>query len=268
MTVHERFDRYITWSITELGTWEPFETELVQALLEPGDVFVDIGANIGWYTLVAALRVGPEGRVFAFEPDAENHAILSHNVDSNLNGSARKAVRVERRAVSDRHGAGRIFLSPDNMGDHRIYASSGVGASMKIRETRLDRYFRRLSRPLGVLKVDTQGAEPQVYRGGRERLLKDRPILVSEFWPFGMDAAGHSPQEVLDVFAELDAGCFIIDNEASRLRSIDLEQLAARCHGDLRPETEHFVDLVVVPDGHAKLDVLREHIGEPWQPEA
>jgi len=266
MTVHRRFDRYVSYSIHELGQWEPFETSIVKRLLSPGDTFVDIGANIGWYTLVAALLVGQSGRVFAFEPDAENFAILRHNVRHNLRGAARRSVTLERRAASDRIGAGRIFLSSDNMGDHRIYPSPGVVASEKIREVRLDRYFRQVSSRLSVAKVDTQGAEPRVYKGARERFLKDRPILVSEFWPFGMDASGRSADEVLDFFDALDAQCFVIDEGSEKLLPIRLEQLAMRTQGDLHPETRDFVDLVVVPGGDPRIDAIADVIGEPWAP--
>ena len=265
MTVHRRFDRYVSYSIHELGQWEPFETSVVGRLLSPGDTFVDVGANIGWYTLVAAFLVGESGRVFAFEPDAENFAILRHNVGRNLRGAARRAVTLERRAASDRVGAGRIFLSSDNMGDHRIYPSPGVVASEKIREVRLDRYFDRFPGRLSLVKVDTQGAEPKVYQGARERFLRDRPILISEFWPFGMHASGRSADEVLGFFDQLGARCFVIDEGSQALLPIQLEQLAARIKTDLHPQTRNFVDLVVAPADDSRLDVLEELIAEPWQ---
>lgn len=268
MAVHRRFDRYISYAIHELGIWEPFETAVVQRLLAPGHTFVDVGANIGWYTMVAALRVGETGRVFSFEPDADNFAILRHNVRRNFRGRSRKNVVIERAAASDRNGAGRIFLSSDNMGDHRIYPSPGVAGSEKIREIRLDRYFRRFPGRLDLVKVDTQGAEPRVYEGARERLLRDRPILISEFWPFGMDASGRSAEEVLTFFGELDVDCFLIEDDERCLRPITLDQLAFRAQDDLRPETEAFVDLVVVPRADPRLEQIAEWVGEPWASES
>lgn len=266
MAVHQRFDRYLSYGIHELGTWEPFETELVLRLLEPGDTFVDIGANIGWYTLVAGLRVGAEGRVFSFEPDAENFAILRHNVRRNLRRSMARVATLERKAASDRDGRGRIYLSDDNMGDHRIHSDGASRSSRSIREVRLDGYFKSMRRRLSLVKVDTQGAEPNVYAGFRERLLRDRPVLLSEFWPFGMAPSGRSVGEVLNFFDALDGRCFIIDGEGESLVPISTEDLRRRSKEDLRPESEDFVDLVVMPSGHPKFAAVEDLVGEPWSP--
>ena len=76
--VHGETDRYISRRLREDGIWEPYETTLVLAALQPGDVFVDVGANIGYYPVIAAGRVGRDGAVFAFEPDpaAERRTIF------------------------------------------------------------------------------------------------------------------------------------------------------------------------------------------------
>ena len=69
MLVHGERDRFVSRRIREEGVWEPYETSLVLAMLRPGDVFVDVGANIGYFTILAASAVGAQGMVFAFEPD-------------------------------------------------------------------------------------------------------------------------------------------------------------------------------------------------------
>src|SRR5580658_6921217 len=117
--VHSAPDRYISSQIVQSGEWEPFETQIVQCFLRPGDVFVDIGANIGWYTIVAASIVGCDGHVYAFEPARDNFELAARNLILN----DLQNVTLEQMAVTDRAGTDLLFLSTENLGDHRLFAS-------------------------------------------------------------------------------------------------------------------------------------------------
>ena len=122
MAVHDPArDRFITPSLIHAGCFEPFQTELVVNEVRPGDVAIDLGAHIGYYTLLLARLVGPTGRVLAFEPDPDNFALLSRNVE--MNGYAN--VELFNAAASDRPGRSPLFRSPDNAGDHRLHESPG-----------------------------------------------------------------------------------------------------------------------------------------------
>src|SRR5438094_750470 len=89
----------------------------IESLVHPGDVAVDVGANIGYHTLIFARAVGERGRVFAYEPDPDNFRLLRRNVE--LNGY--RNVRPFQAAVSDRSGTLTLYLSRDNPADHRAY---------------------------------------------------------------------------------------------------------------------------------------------------
>ena len=102
-------------SINEI--YEPLETEFVKKEVKKGNVVLDIGANIGYYTLIFAKLVGENGKVFAFEPDPTNFALLKKNVE--MNGY--KNVVLVQRAVSNKTGKLKLYLCEDNPGDHRIY---------------------------------------------------------------------------------------------------------------------------------------------------
>ena len=78
--VHGQADRFVSRRIREEGIWEPYETTLVLAALQPGDVFVDVGANIGYFPVIAAGRVGSSGAVLAFEPDPDNYRLLQQHL--------------------------------------------------------------------------------------------------------------------------------------------------------------------------------------------
>lgn len=100
-------------------TWEPEETRLVSSLLREGDVFVDVGANVGYFTLVASDAVGKSGKVFAFEPEPKNFSLLRKNVQVNKCANA----RCEQKAVNGADRPVELFLSSFNYGDHRIFQS-------------------------------------------------------------------------------------------------------------------------------------------------
>ena len=115
--VHGDHDRFVSRRIAEEGIWEPYETSLVMDLLHPGAVFVDVGANIGYFTVLAATTAG---KVFAFEPDPENFRLLEANLA--LNALQRKVTAVPA-ALAEEDGEGQLYLSEDNLGDHQIYAA-------------------------------------------------------------------------------------------------------------------------------------------------
>ena len=89
-------DKNIVPDLLSKGAYEPFETELFKKNLEKGEVVLDIGAHIGYYTLIAAKIVGNEGKVFAFEPAPDNYALLEKNVNAN----GYKNVILEQKAAS------------------------------------------------------------------------------------------------------------------------------------------------------------------------
>jgi tRNA G37 N-methylase Trm5 len=101
------------------GVYEEYETDLIKKEIDRGDVVLDLGANIGYYTLLFAKKVGDEGRVYAFEPDPTNFSLLKKNVE--INGY-RNVVLIQK-AVSNKNGKLKLYLNEDNKGDHRFYNS-------------------------------------------------------------------------------------------------------------------------------------------------
>jgi len=178
----------------------------MKALILPGDAFVDIGASIGWFTLLAGRLVGRGGQVFAFEPEPENVAWLRHNVRCN----DLTQVRVENLAAAEISGEGWLYRSSDPLGDHQIFESDAAGLPLPIELIRLDDYFATWSSPLDVVKIDTRGAELRVLAGFRERLCKDRPAMLIELWNDGLEQAGAQVEEIFDFFGKLGGKQFIL----------------------------------------------------------
>lgn len=176
------------------GIYEPLTTDLVRAEIAAGAVVLDIGANIGYYTLIFAKCVGPKGHVFAFEPEPGNFALLQENVSAN----GYRNVTLSRLAVSDRTGRARLYVDAGNAGDCRIYDSQDNRPSIEIETTRLDDYFASPPDRIDLIKMDIQGAESAALRGMLGLLEKHRQVkLVVEFWPYGLRLFGTDPEEFL-----------------------------------------------------------------------
>ena len=141
------------------------------ALLGPGDVVYDVGANIGWYSLLAARRVGPTGKVLAFEPSLMNAAYTQMNAISN----GFSAVTAIPAAVGDENGWARFSKSgglKGRLGDDGVDVVPVLALDSWIAATN--------TAPPTVLKIDVEGAEASVLRGMSETLRTARPTLIIE----------------------------------------------------------------------------------------
>jgi FkbM family methyltransferase len=173
------------------GTFEPEETALVQSVVKSGDVVIDLGAHIGYYTLLFSKLVGPSGRVIAFEPAPDSCAILRRNVSSN--GLAN--VTIENAAVGATSHAGVLHLSANAL--DRYTESQPGGETVPIEVVALDAYFAE-GTSVDLVKMDIQGAEAAALRG-MERVLAQSPNvrILLEFWPRGIRRAGGDPEALL-----------------------------------------------------------------------
>lgn len=198
-------------------TWEPEETRLIVRLLKQGDVFVDLGANLGYFDLIASDAVGSTGKVFAFEPAPGNLRLLRKNVE--VNGCTN--VYIEPKAVTDANRDVDLHLSAINHGDHRIFPSNDdndwnegrTRSSVVVEGITLDSYFPPGSR-VDLIKMDIQGAEYFALKG-MERLLRDNHdiVMMVEFWPSGLRQAGVAPSALLQELRDLGFIPHWLDND-------------------------------------------------------
>ena len=163
------------------GSWEPTQTLLTTTLLQPGMTFVDVGAHWGYFTLVAAARVGPYGSVLSLEPHAQRFGLLRDNVERNrlrqvtpLSVAAGAATSYQELVVGDdstAHGSG-SWLRPGPPSSAALREPTGE----RIVEVRaLDDLARELELDaIDLVKIDVEGAEAAVVRGLRELLTRGR----------------------------------------------------------------------------------------------
>lgn len=198
---------YIQRNIYFLGYYELRETRLLTRLLRRGDTFVDVGANIGWYTLLAANRVGATGKVFAFEP---SDGVFSHLM-YNVRASGYDHVVAERLALADRAGAVQLRVAAGRgPGTASILptAASGNDAMEQVETIRFDDYWReRRIQSVRLVKIDVEGAELMVLRGMREALERQAiEYLIIEVSDSRLRSAGESSRALLEMLQSYGYG--------------------------------------------------------------
>ena len=183
------------------GVYEKAETLFFQSTCCDGMTFLDVGANLGYYTALAARAVGPNGRVLAVEPDPDSFGYLEQTIAANAIGNV-KAFPV---AASDAHAMLPLYISTDNRGDNRLYASDEERPQVEVEARPLDALLRENKiETVDLIKIDVQGYEPKVIAGLRETIIASPNLtLLTEFWPQGMTEAGGDAYEFLQTLREL-----------------------------------------------------------------
>jgi FkbM family methyltransferase len=197
------------------SSFEPDVANVLVRVLREGDIAVDVGANIGFLTVLASLLVGPSGHVVAFEPGAENlerlHANLTHNDCKN--------VTVIEKAVTNQVGDVAFFINSDDSGGNALWDPAQYPGNVKclatpIRRTlpgtTLDAEWERLQLPTPkVIKIDTEGAEQRVLEGMRDLLSRQKPrFVVAELHTFGLDRMGCNQEGLRGFMAGLGYSTF------------------------------------------------------------
>lgn len=197
-------DPVVSGALT-LNVYEHAETEFFLATCRQGMTFLDIGANIGYYTALALTQMKGSGRIIALEPDPENYSFLQKTVSINKNGGTAVRVDCVQKAASDHRGVMELFTSSENRGDNRLYANQLADASCKVEVTTIDDLLNELDvRDVDFIKMDVQGYEGQVLKGMKGVLERSPAVtFLSEFWPEGLRNAGTDPVEFLSMLREL-----------------------------------------------------------------
>lgn len=246
LMLHDDSDQIISARLREQGVWEEYETELSLKLLKPGDCYVDVGANIGYYSLIASRCVGAKGQVISFEPDAKNFALLEQNIALNAGDN----IQAFNAALSDANREGRLYLSSDNFGDHRIYPSPGQRPQQTIQLVHGGQHLAKLCQRVDFIKIDTQGAEFFVLNGLMDVILQNNAHLqmIVELCPYGIRQSGSHGLELLGLLDNTGMQYHIIDHIGHALIPAQSDDLASWIKSlDDAPENEGFINLLVSP---------------------
>lgn len=171
----------VSRALVFFGTREELETKVFKQALKAEMVMVDLGANVGYYTLMAASIVGARGRVHAIEPFPDNFNLLAKNVQAN--GFAH-IVELHQLAISDRSGTIELFIGKaDNL--HSLLQSTNSQSSLTVQTLTLDQFLADKA-SIDFLRMDIEGAECLVF-DGMDRTLNQSipPRILFEIHPTG-----------------------------------------------------------------------------------
>jgi FkbM family methyltransferase len=185
------------------GGWDPALSNFVESNLGPTDVFIDVGAHVGYFTLLASRRVGPTGTVLSIEPNPFALKQLEQNVER----SHLENVLVEHTACGESHDVVRLYLhSESNSSMASLFSGKDSGAgAVEVPCTTLDRLCQKRGlHRVKLVKIDVEGAELFVLRGMKGIMREMRPTIVLELHPYLLEQVGTPIHDVLALLNDLD----------------------------------------------------------------
>ena len=209
------------------GSHEPFETELLSKWIKESDYVLDLGANIGYFTLIMSKLVGDSGKVFSFEPSMDNFEILKKNIKVNNCNN----VIIENMAVGNKNGEIKLYLS-DNQSMHTLYENTiSTNRSVTVPIIKLDDYYNKKSiNKINVIKMDVEGAELDTLRGMSNILTENKDVvLFVEFNPESIKKAGMLPKDQLAFIDDLGFKIYVIYESAQKIKPMNVDQIIDSC---------------------------------------
>ena len=221
---------HVGWHLYCFGTYEPMLRRLMSEYVQQGAICLEIGANIGWHTLLLSRLCGPSGSVHAFEPNPSVFHELQHHLENNRASN----VRPWWTALSDRLGTA-LFMAPDaksaHAGDGHLISSEEAfgGSTIQVEVETIDHVFGNLER-LDFIKIDVEGWEPAVWRGAAATLRRHFPVICLEQLPWHLGRAGFSVLDASGLLSNLGYQFYAYDD---RRRPKPLGERIASYSGDI-----------------------------------
>lgn len=172
-------------SLRKKHTYHPQMTKVIREVIKPGMSCVDIGANIGYFTIIMSRLVGPTGFIYAYEPDETNFGLLQRNLD--INNSRNVLPRM--LGISNFYGEVDFYVDKINFGGHSLVRKGKIYATKSIPVATLDSLLK--VKKVNLVKIDVEGTEPEVLEG-MDSILDANPniILIIEYLP-NMNSTEH-----------------------------------------------------------------------------
>lgn len=198
---------------------EHYEPELtyLAKMLRPGTTFVDAGANIGIYSVVASKIVGETGRVISFEPSVQTFPLLRKNIALNH----LKNVNAFPLALSDRWGSTKLYHGPSACLNSFARDSSWRGESEEVMTESLDQVLAETGiEQVDLIKIDVQGAEELVLQGAIRTIRSMQPLIILEVWPMGPELLGLPPFGACELLENLGYNFYYFERDGTLIGTI------------------------------------------------
>lgn len=206
--------------------YEPEVSLMLMRVLQEGDRLIDVGANVGFFTVLAAQLVGKTGRVYAFEPEQENFSCLARNIALNQLSN----VVTYQAAVGDRLGTAELFINSDNDGGHALWNPGAHSFNLLSREkvikqnvemVTLDSVLMGVSVPIKLMKIDVEGYELHVLHGALELITQQRvPFVLAEVNRLALQQSGGSERALFQLMRHLGYSAYLVEVQEADLTCI------------------------------------------------
>jgi len=232
--------------IMNFGSYEPQETRVMDFLVKGSKEILDVGANIGWFSIRFA-KENPLAKVYAFEPMPVSYSFLQRNIAANGLGLQ---IVPYNYGLSEKSGSFDFFIAPTSGTNASLLNVAEVEDAKKVTglTMTMDQWCSNQGIKPDFIKCDVEGAELLVFRGGRETLLKDRPVVFAELLRKWSKPFGYHPNDMIEFFRNLDYVCFAVGPAGVRkINEINDETIETnyafvhtRHHGSLIDDLEAF----------------------------
>ena len=229
--VLDKSDLDLSRQVEMLGTYstESFEKTVLEKYLKKDQIFLDIGANIGFYSLLARSMIGPKGRVFSFEASTENADLLEMSIREN----SFENITVINSAISNVVGKGLLYVSPYYNSEHSLFDyhySSGKNKDMQVPVNldTIDNFLQSNCNDLNVnfIKMDIEGSESNTLDGMTNTIhYNEDLVLVTEFWPQGLKNSGTEPRQFLEKLCSFGFEISHIDEHYSQSYPVTVNEM-------------------------------------------
>jgi FkbM family methyltransferase len=227
-----RADPVVSGALT-LKVYERKESRFVNDNLKQGSLFIDIGANVGYYTAMAMHMVGKHGRIIALEPDPISFACLERTIAANT--SLTDVIPINM-AATDCEGERELYVSSENRGDNRFHPFAASTSTVKTQTITVDGLLQRIfpeTLPGELfIKIDVQGSEALVIGGMKQTLTHARSLtLLMEFWPQGLRNMGADPMQLMLDLEQMQLQLYELGESGVPVRISSKDDLINKYHG-------------------------------------
>lgn len=220
--------------LEELAAGRLYESEtsnFISSVLRPGDTFIDVGAHVGYFSMLASAFVGQAGRVYSMEPEARNFSHLLEHIE--LNNASN--VMPLNMAAGASPGIAEFFVNADNDGGHALWEvgrhpfnerSRQAPATARVYVSALDHVFETLNPgQLRAMKIDAEGAEFAILVGARRLIATHRvPFIIAEINRFGLESMGASEQMLRGLMRDLGYETWLFQPGQTFIQKLEPDQ--------------------------------------------
>ena len=201
--------------------YEPGTTNFLKTILKKGMNVINIGANIGYFTLLAAREVGPTGKVFAFEPFPQTVELLKKNIL--VNGF--ENVTIESKAVSNKTDFATLLTGGSSLHNFISKKKFPIHTEIKVPTITVDEFLKHKNINIDLIFIDAEGQEPLIFEGMKNTLQSQNLEIIFEFNPFTLEFSDTTPNDLLDQIQKMGFLQYLIDENTSLLKPITKSEL-------------------------------------------